>query len=66
MAIEYLTTADLAKRYKTAESTIRYWKHMGKGPRGFRIGRHTLYDPAEVDRYDAEQKAQQGGGEDAA
>ena len=27
------------------ESTLRYWRYMGTGPRGcYRLGRHTFYD----------------------
>jgi DNA-binding transcriptional MerR regulator len=24
-------------------ATLRYWRHLGTGPRGFRTGRHVLY-----------------------
>jgi DNA-binding transcriptional MerR regulator len=53
---EYLVTAEVAKRYRTAESTIRYWKHIGYIPGGIRRGRRTLYDAAVLDAWDAEQE----------
>lgn len=52
----YLTTADLAERYHTAESTIRYWRHAGSGPRGTLIGRRVLYRQTEVERWEREQE----------
>ncbi|MGW6743743.1 helix-turn-helix transcriptional regulator [Streptomyces sp. NPDC055025] len=48
----YLTTADLAARYRTAASTIRYWRHIGYGPKGIKVGRRVLYAQAEVNRFE--------------
>lgn len=53
---KYLTTAEVAVRYRTAPSTIRYWRQIGYGPRGIKRGRRVLYDPAELDAWDAEQE----------
>jgi Helix-turn-helix domain len=40
----WLTTKQVADRYPhTSESTVRYWRHMGTGPRGVKIGRKVLY-----------------------
>ncbi|MFJ2637161.1 helix-turn-helix transcriptional regulator [Streptomyces sp. NPDC087422] len=44
----YLTTAEVAERYRTADSTVRYWRHIGYGPKGVRIGRRVLYSEAEL------------------
>ncbi|MFH9941336.1 helix-turn-helix domain-containing protein [Streptomyces murinus] len=57
---EYLTTAEVAKRYRTAESTVRYWKHTGYIPGSLRRGRRTLYDAAVLDAWDAEQASTGG------
>lgn len=51
----YLTTEEVARRYRTAASTVRYWRHISYGPTGIKRGRRVLYDPAELDRWDAEQ-----------
>ncbi|KNB51914.1 helix-turn-helix transcriptional regulator [Streptomyces caatingaensis] len=48
----YLTTAEVAERYRTAESTVRYWRQAGKGPRGVKIGKCVLYAEAELLRYE--------------
>ncbi|MEV5977245.1 helix-turn-helix domain-containing protein [Streptomyces sp. NPDC052114] len=57
----YLTTTEVAERYRTAESTVRYWRQMGKGPRGMKIGKRVLYAEAELQRY--EQALAQGSSE---
>jgi hypothetical protein len=44
---EYWTTAEWAKQARTAESTARYWRSIGYGPKGFRVGRRVLYDAEE-------------------
>lgn len=61
---EYLTTGEVAKRYRTAESTIRYWKHVGYIPGGIRRGRRTLYNADVLNAWDAEQE--KAGGQCAA
>jgi DNA-binding transcriptional MerR regulator len=44
---EYLTTAEFAELARASESTVRYWRHVGYGVMGFRVGRRILYDRAE-------------------
>lgn len=53
--------AEVAERYRTAESTVRYWRHLEKGPRGIKIGKRVLYPEAELLRYE---RALIDGGED--
>ncbi|MBL3670193.1 helix-turn-helix domain-containing protein [Streptomyces sp. M2CJ-2] len=53
-ATTYLTTEDVAARYRTAPSTIRYWRHIGSGPRGIKVGRRVLYSLAELERFERE------------
>lgn len=50
----YSTTAEVADRYRTAESTVRFWRHIGYGPRGVKVGRRVLYPQAELQKFDAE------------
>ncbi|GAA5119063.1 helix-turn-helix domain-containing protein [Haloechinothrix salitolerans] len=49
---EYLTTDEVAERYRTAASTVRYWRMVGYGPKGVRVGRRILYPIAECDEFD--------------
>ncbi|WOX09165.1 helix-turn-helix transcriptional regulator [Streptomyces sp. N50] len=51
----YLTTDEVATRYRTAPSTVRYWKHIGYIPGAVKRGRRTLYAIAVLDAWDAEQ-----------
>ncbi|GAA3837238.1 helix-turn-helix transcriptional regulator [Streptomyces chiangmaiensis] len=55
----YLTTSEVAQRYRTAESTVRYWRHVGYGPKGMKIGRRVLYSEAELTRFE-QRLAEQG------
>lgn len=43
-----LTTAEVAIRTRTPESTVRYWRSIGFGPHGFRVGKRVLYREADV------------------
>ena len=52
---KYLTTEDVARRYRTVAGTVRYWRHIGYIPGGIKRGRRVLYDPDALDRWDAEQ-----------
>lgn len=54
----WLTTEDLATRFRTTASTVRYWNHTGYGPKGARIGRRVLYDPLVVARWEADRVAE--------
>lgn len=44
----YLTTEEVAEVARTAASTVRYWRHVGKGPRGIKRGRRVLYPESAV------------------
>ncbi|SEC57389.1 Helix-turn-helix domain-containing protein [Streptomyces sp. 2131.1] len=50
--MRYLTTAEVAERYRTAESTVRYWRQLKKGPRGIKVGKRVLYPETELLRYE--------------
>ncbi|MEU0716803.1 helix-turn-helix domain-containing protein [Streptomyces lavendulocolor] len=54
MAARYLTTAEVASRYRTAQSTVRFWRHTGYGPKGVKVGRRVLYAEEELDRFERE------------
>jgi len=59
MEDRWLTTADLAVRYHTEPSTIRYWRHTGYGPEGTRFGRRVLYKEADVIAWEKQKEADQ-------
>ncbi|MFF1321475.1 helix-turn-helix transcriptional regulator [Streptomyces chartreusis] len=58
-ASQYLTTSDVAARYRTAPSTIRYWRHVGYGPKGIKVGRRVLYSLANCEEFERQQAAEQ-------
>lgn len=63
--MEYLTLSEVAEHYRTTPATVRYWRHIGYGPRGVKSGARVLYPRAEIDRHDRE-LARQAGADDAA
>jgi hypothetical protein len=62
MDTKFFRTEEIAERYRTSDSTVRYWRMTGYGPRGIRIGRQVLYPADEVARFEAEQAAPLTGG----
>jgi DNA-binding transcriptional MerR regulator len=51
--IIYYTSEELAERFRTRLSTIRYWRQIGTGPAGTRIGRRVLYAADDVAAWEA-------------
>ncbi|MFF6985450.1 helix-turn-helix domain-containing protein [Streptomyces sp. NPDC010273] len=45
----YLTPDDLVEMFKLPSvETVYQWRRKRTGPRGFRVGRHLRFDPADV------------------
>jgi DNA-binding transcriptional MerR regulator len=40
---ELLTMPEAAELLRAPVATLRYWRHLGTGPRSFRLGRRVLY-----------------------
>ena len=45
---ELLTIQEVAAVVRVPVATLRYWRHLGTGPRSFRIGRSVRYWRTEV------------------
>ena len=58
-ATELLTLAETAAVLRTPVATLRYWRHLGVGPDGFRLGRRVVYRRGAVDRWLAAQQQAQ-------
>lgn len=43
-----MTTEEVAEYFRTVPATVRYWRHIGKGPRSFKAGRRVLYRKGDV------------------
>jgi len=56
------TTAEVAARYRTFPSTVRYWRHAGIGPQGTKFGTRVLYRESELVRWEREREEAQAGG----
>ncbi len=40
---QLLTITEAAELLRAPVATLRYWRHLGTGPRSFRLGRRVLY-----------------------
>ncbi|WP_409332602.1 helix-turn-helix transcriptional regulator [Trujillonella humicola] len=48
---DLITLAETAAYLRTPVATLRYWRHLGIGPAGFRLGRRVFYRRGDVDRW---------------
>ena len=46
-----LTLDEAAAFLNTPAATLRYWRHLGIGPDGFRLGRRVMYWPEDLERW---------------
>lgn len=60
-----MTTGEVADLLRAPVETMRYWRHIGKGPTSFKVGRRVLYAREDVERFIAEVR-QANKGESAA
>ena len=44
-----LTITETADLVRAPVATLRYWRHLGTGPRSFRIGRRVVYHLADIE-----------------
>lgn len=48
---KFLITEEVAELCRTTPETVRYWRHVGKGPKSFRLGRRVLYATEDVQAF---------------
>jgi excisionase family DNA binding protein len=51
MTDKLLTIEEVAIHLGIPVATVYQWRSRGKGPSGFRVGRHVRYRQADVDRW---------------
>lgn len=51
MSERLLLTEEVADRCRTTAATVRYWRHVGYGPPGIKVGRRVLYRASEVESW---------------
>lgn len=44
----YLTTEEVAERYRTSTSTVHSWRYKRSGPPSIRVGKRRLYKLADL------------------
>lgn len=52
-----LSTREASKYLSLPELTLRYYRHMGKGPASYLMGRRVFYDVTDLDAFVEAQKA---------
>lgn len=57
-APQYLTTDEVAERFRTSPATVRYWQHVSYGPGSIKVGRRRLYPLESVERFEQEMTQQ--------
>lgn len=50
-----MTLRDAAARIGVPEATLRYWRHLGKGPAGQKLGRRVMFRTEDIDAWIDEQ-----------
>ncbi|MGW0933625.1 helix-turn-helix transcriptional regulator [Streptomyces sp. NPDC002666] len=48
----FLTTEEVAARYRTSTTTVSWWRRNQYGPKGIKVGRRVLYPQAEIERFE--------------
>ena len=51
---ELLTIDEVAAVVRAPVATLRYWRHLGTGPKSFRLGRHVVYRRSDVEAWISE------------
>jgi hypothetical protein len=59
MTSTLLTLDEAAAFLRTPVATLRYWRHLGIGPDGFRLGRRVMYQRADLEGWVARQREAQ-------
>ncbi len=56
---ELLTIAEVAAIVRAPVATLRYWRHLGTGPRSFRVGRGVRYWRTDVTAWLEQQRSRE-------
>jgi len=57
---DLLTITEAAALLRAPVATLRYWRHLGTGPRSFRLGRRVLYRRDDLNAWIHSQHDQDG------
>ncbi|CAN5445817.1 hypothetical protein BH10ACT8_BH10ACT8_29550 [soil metagenome] len=59
---DLLTIDEAADLLRAPVATLRYWRHLGTGPRSFRLGRRVVYRASELQAWIDNQHDAEGAG----
>ena len=48
---DLFTITEAADLLRAPVATLRYWRHLGTGPAGFRVGRRVLYRRSDLEQW---------------
>lgn len=51
MGDELMTVSEVAEQLRVPIDTLRYWRHVGRGPQPFKIGKHLRYRRGDVEAW---------------
>jgi hypothetical protein len=54
---DLMTLAEAAALLRTPVATLRYWRYLGVGPAGFRLGRRVVFRRTDLDRWFASSRS---------
>ena len=57
---DLLTITEAAHIVRAPVATLRYWRHLGTGPRSFRLGRRVVYRRTDLETWINEQRGRSG------
>jgi excisionase family DNA binding protein len=55
-----MTTAEVAQLLRMPVESVRWWRHVGKGPKSFKLGRRVLYAREDVEAFIEQARFEQG------
>ena len=58
MTASYMTTDEVAERFRTVAATVRWWRHAGYGPPSIKVGKRVLYAVEDVEAFEAQLRAE--------
>jgi hypothetical protein len=56
--VRYLTTDEVAERFRTSPETVRWWRFTGYGPASVKAGKRALYPVEAVEAFEAQLRAE--------
>ncbi|HEY2297978.1 MAG TPA: helix-turn-helix domain-containing protein [Jatrophihabitans sp.] len=55
---DLITITEASERLRTPAATLRYWRHVGVGPKSFKIGRRVVYRRDDLEAWIETQRGQ--------